>query len=53
MIKIVKFNNEEYRIENAFHALALDEYREPFTPTLWYKTPETQGSTPFLKMFLS
>jgi hypothetical protein len=23
-------------IDHAFHALALDEYRGPFTPTLWY-----------------
>ncbi|KAF8587096.1 hypothetical protein K439DRAFT_1659308 [Ramaria rubella] len=39
-----KFNGKEYRIENAFHALALDEYRKPFTPTLWYKTPQTQDT---------
>jgi len=32
------------RVENAFHALALDEQRGPFTPTLWKKTEETKGS---------
>ncbi|KAI0480252.1 hypothetical protein GGR56DRAFT_261940 [Xylariaceae sp. FL0804] len=42
-------NNHEYRfyntslsakIEHAFHALALDETRGPFLPTLWERTPE-------------
>ncbi|RPA93054.1 hypothetical protein L873DRAFT_1830861 [Choiromyces venosus 120613-1] len=28
------------RIENAFHALALDEHHGPFTPTLWKKTED-------------
>ncbi|GME65015.1 Cysteine synthase a [Neofusicoccum parvum] len=28
-----------YRIENAFQALALDEHRGAFTPTLWYLDP--------------
>ena len=27
-------------VENAFHALALDEVREAFSPTLWYILPE-------------
>jgi hypothetical protein len=26
-------------VENAFHALALDEHRKPFSPTLWKKGP--------------
>ena len=29
-------------IKNAFHALAIDEHRRPFTPTLWHKP---DGST--------
>ncbi|CAZ85424.1 unnamed protein product [Tuber melanosporum] len=29
------------RVDNAFHALALDEHRGPFTPTLWKKTDDT------------
>ncbi|KAI9657410.1 MAG: hypothetical protein M1821_003092 [Bathelium mastoideum] len=28
------------RIEHAFHALALDEHRGAFTPTLWYLDPD-------------
>ncbi|KAF9465792.1 hypothetical protein BDZ94DRAFT_1159583 [Collybia nuda] len=31
------------RIDNAFHALALDEYRRPFSPTLWY-LPDNCGA---------
>lgn len=27
-------------VENAFHALAIDERRRPFAPTLWFKTPK-------------
>lgn len=35
------FHNVELsdEVENAFHALALDEHRGPFTPTLWKKSP--------------
>lgn len=29
-------------VENAFHALALDEHRNPFTPTLWKKPPNSR-----------
>lgn len=29
-------------IENAFHALALDEYRHPFTPTLFFQPDEME-----------
>jgi uncharacterized protein (DUF2235 family) len=31
-------------IENAFHALALDEHREDFLPTLWSKLPNAPGN---------
>jgi uncharacterized protein (DUF2235 family) len=31
-------------IENAFHALAIDERRKPFKPTLWSKTPSWNGT---------
>jgi uncharacterized protein (DUF2235 family) len=30
-------------IENAYHALAIDEMREPFKPTLWQKPPGWSG----------
>lgn len=30
-------------IENAFHALAIDERRKPFVPTLWEKPPGWMG----------
>ena len=30
----------------AYHALAIDEHRPPFTPTLWMKTTPTSGETP-------
>ena len=32
------------QVENAFHALALDEERRPFEPTLWRKTEEIKGA---------
>lgn len=36
-------------IKHAFHALALDEHREPFLPTLWYipydKTKEAEEAS--------
>ncbi|EPS35160.1 hypothetical protein H072_11575 [Dactylellina haptotyla CBS 200.50] len=37
-----KFHNTEIHenIKKAAHALALDEYRGPFTPSLWYNTNE-------------
>jgi uncharacterized protein (DUF2235 family) len=39
-------------IENAFHALALDEYRRPFSPTLWYLPKDSEGSKhPALSFF--
>jgi uncharacterized protein (DUF2235 family) len=31
-------------IENAFHALALDEHREDFAPTLWSKLPNAPAN---------
>lgn len=38
------FHNVELsdRVENAFHALALDEHRNPFGPTLWKKPLNTR-----------
>ena len=30
-------------VENAFHALALDEHRKSFSPTLWYLPPGAGG----------
>ncbi|KAK3333270.1 hypothetical protein B0T19DRAFT_448870 [Cercophora scortea] len=33
------------RIEHAFHALALDEHRKPFSPTLWERTAANKGTT--------
>lgn len=33
------------RIENAFHALALDELRPPFSPTLWERPASNRGIT--------
>lgn len=31
-------------VENAYHALAIDEMREPFKPTLWQKPPGWSGN---------
>lgn len=31
-------------VENAFHALALDERRSDFTPTLWVQSPQAQAA---------
>jgi uncharacterized protein (DUF2235 family) len=31
-------------VENAFHALALDERRSDFTPTLWIQSPEAEAA---------
>lgn len=33
------------RIENAFHALALDEPRPPFSPSLWERPASNKGKT--------
>lgn len=33
-------------IKHAFQALALDEHRGPFTPTLWHVPPADNSSTP-------
>lgn len=33
------------RIENAFHALALDELRPPFSPSVWERPASNQGRT--------
>jgi len=32
-------------IENAFHVLALDEHRAPFSPTLWYIPPDNKDES--------
>jgi hypothetical protein len=32
------------RLENAFQALALDEHREDFVPTLWNKLPDAPAT---------
>jgi len=46
------FNSKKYlyhqvgllpEIENAFHALAIDERRQPFVPTLWEMPPDWTG----------
>lgn len=39
------------QIENAFHALALDEYRRPFSPTLWYLPENSKGQCSFISPF--
>lgn len=39
------------QIENAFHALALDEYRRPFSPTLWYLPENSRGQYSFYLPF--
>ncbi|KAI1769038.1 hypothetical protein GGR53DRAFT_274392 [Hypoxylon sp. FL1150] len=50
----IKPRNQEFRfyntrlsnrIEHGFHALALDETRGPFSPTLWERTPKDQDSS--------
>ncbi|KAL8873634.1 MAG: hypothetical protein Q9174_000935 [Haloplaca sp. 1 TL-2023] len=41
-------NNVAPNVEHAFQALALDEYRKPFGPTLWHK-PEGQHNPITLK----
>jgi hypothetical protein len=33
------------RIEHAFHALALDEHRPPFSPAVWERTAKNKNST--------
>ncbi|KAI8635092.1 hypothetical protein F5Y19DRAFT_135490 [Xylariaceae sp. FL1651] len=33
------------RIQHGFHALALDETRGPFSPTLWERRPQEQGTS--------
>lgn len=33
------------RIEHAFHALALDESRPPFSPAVWERLPENKSTT--------
>ncbi|KAI8236195.1 hypothetical protein K4K55_003949 [Colletotrichum sp. SAR 10_96] len=29
-------------IKRAFHAMAIDEHRKPFSPTLWHRSPQNQ-----------
>ncbi len=31
------------RVDGAFHALAIDEHRGPFEPTLWHQQPDATG----------
>lgn len=33
------------QVEHGFHALALDEARDPFSPTLWERLPEHRDTT--------
>ena len=37
-------------VEHAFHALALDETREAFSPTLWYIIPESIHSMQYTRL---
>ncbi|KAF3805685.1 hypothetical protein GCG54_00005047 [Colletotrichum gloeosporioides] len=30
-------------IKHAFHAMAIDEHRKPFSPTLWHRSPQNQN----------
>ncbi|KAF5517814.1 Uncharacterized protein CGCA056_v011300 [Colletotrichum aenigma] len=30
-------------IKHAFHAMAIDEHRKPFSPTLWHRSPQNQA----------
>ena len=39
------YSHPHLEVENAFHALALDEHRSTFSPTLWY-IPPVKGSIP-------
>lgn len=41
--KELQFHDTELSgtVENAFHALAIDEHRQPFLPTLWSYKPKT------------
>ncbi len=39
-------------VENAFHALAIDEYRPPFKPTLWAASEPTAGQTMEQRWFI-
>jgi uncharacterized protein (DUF2235 family) len=47
------FNRDKYKyhditlnlnIQHAYHALAIDEMRQPFTPSLWVRPPAWQGT---------
>ncbi|KAI0406583.1 hypothetical protein F4802DRAFT_595942 [Xylaria palmicola] len=49
---IVKARHQEFynthlsnKIQHGFHALALDETRGPFTPTLWERRPQEQATS--------
>lgn len=49
--KILRRNKYKYhdvelnpQIQHAYHALAIDERREPFVPTLWHKPPGWTGT---------
>ncbi|KAL7626971.1 hypothetical protein AAE478_003746 [Parahypoxylon ruwenzoriense] len=45
--RLVEFYNTRLsnKIEHGFHALALDETRGPFSPTLWERQPEEQDNS--------
>jgi hypothetical protein len=44
--RFFQFHNTDLgvRVENAFHALAIDEHREDFIPTLWTKDPQAPNT---------
>ncbi|KAI0115850.1 hypothetical protein GGR51DRAFT_555725 [Nemania sp. FL0031] len=45
--RLIKFYNTHLsnKIQHGFHALALDETRGPFAPTLWERRPQEQGTS--------
>ncbi|KAF3931314.1 hypothetical protein ABW19_dt0204345 [Dactylella cylindrospora] len=47
--KSQKFRDPELSgiVQNAFHALALDEHRRPFSPTLWHQPVEGRDEVPY------
>ncbi|OTB08019.1 hypothetical protein M426DRAFT_8227 [Hypoxylon sp. CI-4A] len=45
LIKVKAIGVLSNKIEHAFHALALDETRGPFSPTLWERQPEYRDSS--------
>ena len=45
-------DNVSAGIKNAFHALALDEYRGPFTPKLWHLKDDLKDCSCLATRFL-